>query len=58
MLKKKKPVRIHVTMNVDLALKMKACLEKLNEDKSLKYISKSEFINEAVNQLLVKESLE
>ena len=34
---------------------MKDCLTKVNEDKSIKYVSQSEFISEAVKQLLNKE---
>ena len=56
MYKKQKPVRLGVTINPDLLKQMKECLSKVNEDKTLKYVSQSEFISEAVKQLLAKES--
>ena len=55
MYKKQKPVRLGVTINPDLLRQMKECLSKVNEDKTLKYVSQSEFISEAVKQLLSKE---
>ena len=55
MYKKQKPVRLGVTINPDLLKQMKECLSKVNEDKTLKYVSQSEFISEAVKQLLSKE---
>ena len=57
MYKKQKPVRLGVTISPDLLRQMKECLSKVNEDKTLKYVSQSEFISEAVKQLLVKESI-
>lgn len=56
MYKKQKPVRLGVTISPELLKQMKECLNKVNEDKTLKYVSQSEFISEAVKQLLVKES--
>lgn len=56
MYKKQKPVRLGVTINPDLLRQMKECLSKVNEDKTLKYVSQSEFISEAIKQLLAKES--
>lgn len=56
MYKKQKPVRIHATMDAELVKQMKECLTKVNEDKSIRYVSQSEFISEAVKQLLDKES--
>ena len=55
MYKKQKPIRVHATMDVELVKQMKDCLTKVNEDKSIKYVSQSEFISEAVKQLLGKE---
>ena len=57
MYKKQKPVRLGVTINPELLRQMKECLSKVNEDKTLKYVSQSEFISEAVKQLLAKESI-
>lgn len=57
MYKKQKPVRLGVTINPELLKQMKECLSKVNEDKTLKYVSQSEFISEAVKQLLAKESV-
>lgn len=55
MIKKQKPVRVHATMDPKLIQRMKDCLQQVNNDKSLKYVSQSEFISEAVKQLLDKE---
>ena len=55
MIKKQKPVRVHATMDPKLVQQMKDYLQEVNEDKSLKYVSASEFISEAVKQLLNKE---
>ena len=55
MIKKQKPVRIHATMDSTLIQQMKDYLQKINEDKSLKYVSQSEFISEAIRHLLSKE---
>ena len=57
MYKKQKPIRVHATMDPELLKQMKECLSKVNEDKTLKYVSQSEFISEAVKQLLAKESV-
>lgn len=57
MYKKQKPVRLGVTISPELLKQMKECLSKVNEDKTLKYVSQSEFIGEAVKQLLAKESV-
>ena len=57
MYKKQKPIRVHATMDPDLLRQMKECLSKVNEDKTLKYVSQSEFISEAIKQLLAKESI-
>lgn len=55
MIKKQKPVRVHATMDPKLVQLMKDYLQQVNDDKSLKYVSQSEFISEAVKQLLNKE---
>lgn len=55
MIKKQKPIRVHATMDPKLVQQMKNYLQKVNDDKSLKYVSISEFISEAVRQLLEKE---
>lgn len=55
MYKQSKPVRVGMTIKSDLLEQMKDYLQKINEDKSLKYVSQSEFVNEAIKQLLEKE---
>jgi Arc/MetJ-type ribon-helix-helix transcriptional regulator len=55
MIKKQKPIRVHATMEPKLVEQMKSYLQEVNDDKSLKYVSASEFISEAVKQLLDKE---
>lgn len=55
MIKKQKPIRVHATMEPKLVEQMKSYLQEVNDDKSLKYVSTSEFISEAVKQLLDKE---
>lgn len=55
MIKKQKPIRVHATMEPKLVEQMKNYLQEVNDDKSLKYVSTSEFISEAVRQLLNKE---
>jgi len=55
MIKKQKPIRVHATMDPKLIQQMKDYLQQVNDDKTLKYVSQSEFISEAVNQLLNME---
>lgn len=55
MIKRQKPLRVHATIDGKLVQQMKDYLQQVNEDKSLKYVSQSEFINEAIKQLLDKE---
>ena len=55
MYKQNKPIRVGMTIKADLLHQMKDYLQKVNDDKSLKYVSQSEFINEAIKQLLKKE---
>lgn len=55
MYKQSKPIRVGITIKADLLEQMKNYLKQVNEDKSLKYVSQSEFVNEAIKQLLEKE---
>jgi Arc/MetJ-type ribon-helix-helix transcriptional regulator len=55
MYKQNKPVRVGMTIKADLLKQMKDYLKQVNDDKSLKYVSQSEFVNEAIKQLLKKE---
>mgnify|MGYP003405084139 CR=1 FL=1 len=55
MIKKQKPIRVHATIDPELIQQMKNYLQRVNDNKSLKYVSISEFISEAVRQLLEKE---
>lgn len=55
MYKQNKPIRVGMTIKADLLEQMKSYLKQVNEDKSLKYVSQSEFVNEAIKQLLAKE---
>ena len=55
MYKQNKPIRVGMTIKADLLQRMKDYLQQVNNDKSLKYVSQSEFVNEAIKQLLDKE---
>lgn len=55
MYKQNKPIRVGMTIKADLLQKMKDYLQQVNADKTLKYVSQSEFVNEAITQLLKKE---
>ena len=55
MYKQQKPIRIGITIKPDLLQEMKNYLKQVNDDKTMKYVSQSEFVNEAINQLLSKE---
>ena len=55
MYKQNKPIRVGMTIKADLLQRMKNYLKQVNDDKSLKYVSQSEFVNEAIKQLLEKE---
>lgn len=55
MYKQNKPIRVGMTIKAALLQQMKEYLQKVNDDKSLKYVSQSEFVNEAIKQLLEKE---
>lgn len=55
MYKQNKPIRIGMTIKAKVLQRMKNYLKQINEDKTLKYVSQSEFVNEAITQLLNKE---
>lgn len=55
MIKQQRPVRISITLKPKLLNDMKNYLQKVNDDKTLKYVSQSEFISVAINDLLIKE---
>ena len=55
MYKQQKPIRIGITIKPDLLQEMKDYLKQVNDDKTMKYVSQSEFVNEAIKQLLNKE---
>jgi len=55
MYKQNKPIRVGMTIKANLLKRMKDYLQQINKDKSLKYVSQSEFVNEAIEQLLNKE---
>ena len=44
-----------MTIKPNLLQQMKNYLKQVNDDKSLKYVSQSEFVNEAIKQLLENE---
>lgn len=52
---KQKYVKVTITMDPTVLSEMKEHLKQLNENKSIKHISQSDFVTEAVKQLLVKE---
>ena len=51
---KKKYVKITTTMDPTVLVNMKEKLKEINSDKSISYISQSDFVTEAVKQLLNK----
>lgn len=55
MYKQQKPIRIGITIKPDLLQEMKDYLKQVNDDKTMKYVSQSEFVNESIKQLLNKE---
>ena len=55
MYKQQKSIRIGITIKPKLLQEMKDYLQQVNEDKTLKYVSQSEFVNVAIEQLLEKE---
>lgn len=52
---KKKYVKVTITMDPTVLDNMKEKLKELNSDKTLSHISQSDFVTEAVKQLLSKE---
>lgn len=56
MIKQQKPARISITLKPELLKQMKNYLSEVNTDKTLKYVSQSEFIAIAITELLTKES--
>lgn len=55
MYKQQKPIRIGITIKPDLLQEMKDYLKQVNDDKTMKYVSQSEFVNEAIENLLYQE---
>ncbi len=52
---KKKYVKVTITMDPIVLDKMKERLKKVNSDKSMSHVSQSDFMTEAVKQLLDKD---
>ncbi len=52
---KKKYVKVTITMDPTVLDKMKERLKELNSDKSISHVSQSDFVTEAVKQLLNKD---
>ena len=52
---KKKYVKITVTIDPLVLNEMKVYLKQINSDKSISHVSQSDFVTEAVKQLLNKE---
>ena len=52
---KKKYVKITVTIDPLVLNEMKVYLKQVNSDKSISHVSQSDFVTEAVKQLLNKE---
>lgn len=55
MYKQNKPIRVGMTIKANILQRMKNYLQQVNDDKTMKYVSQSEFVNEAITQLLNKE---
>lgn len=55
MYKQNKPIRASITIKAQVWQRMRDYLQQVNDDKTMKYVSQSEFISEAVKQLLNKE---
>lgn len=51
---KQKYVKVTVTMDPTVLADMKVYLKKVNVDKGIMYVSQSDFVTEAVKQLLNK----
>jgi hypothetical protein len=52
---KEKYVKVTVTMDPTVLAEMRDYLKQVNEDKSIRHISQSDFVTEAVKQLLLKD---
>lgn len=55
MYKQNKPIRASITIKAQIWQNMRSYLQQVNDDKTMKYVSQSEFISEAIEQLLSKE---
>lgn len=55
MYKQNKPIRASITIKAQVWQRMRDYLQQVNDDKTMKYVSQSEFISEAIEQLLSKE---
>ena len=55
MYKQNKPIRASITIKAQVWQRMRDYLQQVNDDKTMKYVSQSEFISEAIEQLLDKE---
>lgn len=53
---KNKYVKVTITMCPTILKEMKERLKEINSDKSISYVSQSDFVTEAVKQLLNKEA--
>ena len=52
---KKKYIKVTVTIDPVVLDEMKVYLKQVNSDKSISHVSQSDFVTEAVKQLLNKE---
>lgn len=52
---KKKYVKVTVTMDPTVLAEMKEHLKQVNENKDIMHVSQSDFVTEAVKQLLNKD---
>lgn len=52
---KRKYVKVTITMDPTVLNEMKEHLNQLNEDKSIRHISQSDFVTEAVKRLLQED---
>ena len=55
MYKQNKPIRASITIKARVWQRMRDYLQQVNDDKTMKYVSQSEFISEAIEQLLNTE---
>ena len=52
---KKKYIKVTVTMDPVVLKNIKECLKNINSDPAISHISQSDFVTEAVKQLINKE---